>query len=277
MDTNRKILIGAISAAVVIGGAAIGLVLSRGTETSNLSTIHTQAPSETPSEPPAESMTQPASEATKETTPEDAGTSSSVTADIETYTSGNISIQYPVVSQMEDQERQNKVNEHLKANALSVIKAHQLDESADTLTIKCSVISVDSKRLTASYTGLLTAKDAAHPLNIFYTNTVNLLQVQDMGLNDFTDAYTMAGYVLSDDVTFSGISADVEEAVLEYRSTLDLDTLTAIFDGSDFPLSAENQWPESFSYEKQGTILFSLPVPHALGDYVMVSFDPSTK
>ena len=87
----------------------------------------------------------------------------------------------------------------------------------------------------------------------------------------------MAGYVLSDDVKFNGISADVEAAVLEYRSSLDIDTLTRIFDGADFPLASETQWPESFSYEKQGTIYFSMPVPHALGDYVIVAFDPSTK
>ena len=118
---------------------------------------------------------------------------------------------------------------------------------------------------------------AAHPVNLFYSNTVNLPQVQDLGFEDFTDAYTMAGYVLSDDVKFSGISADVEAAVLEYRSSLDIDTLTAVFDGADFPLSSGTAWPESFSYEKQGTIFFSMPVPHALGDYVIVSFDPSTK
>ena len=50
-----------------------------------------------------------------------------------------------------------------------------------------------------------------------------------------------------------------------------------VFNSADFPLSSETQWPESFSYEKQGTIYFSLPVPHALGDYVLVAFDPTTK
>ena len=87
----------------------------------------------------------------------------------------------------------------------------------------------------------------------------------------------MAGYVLSDDVKFSGISSDVEAQVLSYRSSMDLDSLTAVFNSADFPLSSETQWPESFSYENQGTIYFSLPVPHALGDYVLVAFNPTTK
>ena len=87
----------------------------------------------------------------------------------------------------------------------------------------------------------------------------------------------MAGYVLSDDVKFSGISADGEAAVLEYRSALDIDTLTAVFDGADFPLSSGTAWPESFSYEKQGEIYISFSVPHALGDYAVVVFSPDTK
>ena len=108
---------------------------------------------------------------------------------------------------MDDTSKKDKINELLKANALSFIKANDIDEANDTLDIKCKVISVDRKRLTATYTGTLSAKGAAHPVNLFYSNTVNLLQAQNLGLDDFTDAYTMAGYVLSDDVKFSGISS----------------------------------------------------------------------
>ena len=274
MDTNKKILIGAIGAAVVIGGIAIGLLLSKTPEKADLSTIHTEAATEAPKEtlPAATQATE-----TEETTEGQEDAASSVSASIETYTSGKVSIQYPAVDQMDDTSKKDKINELLKTNALSFIKANDIDESNDTLDIKCKVISVDRKRLTATYTGTLSAKGAAHPVNLFYSNTVNLLQAQNLGLDDFTDAYTMAGYVLSDDVKFSGISSDVEAQVLSYRSSMDLDSLTAVFNSADFPLSSETQWPESFSYEKQGTIYFSLPVPHALGDYVLVAFDPTTK
>ena len=274
MDTNRKILIGTISAVVVIGGVAIGLILSKTPEKADLSTIHTEAASEAQKEtlPPTT-----AASAASEATPSNAGTASGVTADIQTYTNGKVSIQYPVVSKMEDASKQDKINELLKANALSVLKANDINEAKDSLSIKCQVISVDRKRLTATYTGLLDGDGAAHPVNMFYANTMNLLQAQDLGLEDVTDAYTMAGYVLSDDVTFSGISSDQEAQVLEYRSTLKLDALTEVLSGADFPLSSEDKWPQSFSFEKQGTIYFSIPVTHALGDYVLVAFNPSTK
>ena len=274
MDTNKKILIGAIGAAVVIGGVAIGLLLSKTPEKADLSTIHTEAATEAPKETLPAATQAPE---TEETTEGQEDAASSVSASIETYTSGKVSIQYPAVDQMDDTSKKDKINELLKTNALSFIKANDIDEANDTLDIKCKVISVDRKRLTATYTGTLSAKGAAHPVNLFYSNTVNLLQAQNLGLDDFTDAYTMAGYVLSDDVKFSGISSDVEAQVLSYRSSMDLDSLTAVFNSADFPLSSETQWPESFSYENQGTIYFSLPVPHALGDYVLVAFDPATK
>ncbi len=275
MNTPQKVLIGAAAAVIVIGGVAIGLTLKNTPDKLDISTIHTEAPTETMA-PTTQAVTTEAPTAA-EKTPEDAGTATSVTATLNTYTSGKVSIQYPVVDKMGDADMQTKVNDLLKSNALSFIKANGVDEAKDTLSVKCEVISVDRKRLTATYTGTYSADGAAHPVNVFYANTVNLSQALDLGFSDFTDAYTMAGYVLSDDVEFAGLSAEEAKAVLEYRSTLTLEGLTETFNNADFPLASADKWPESFSYEKRGTVCFTLPVPHALGDYVIVTFDPSTK
>lgn len=271
---NRKLIIGVIIAAVIVGGAAIGLILSRSPESADISTIHTEAAAE---EPETMASTAAPTESPQEVQPEDAGTSTGVTASLETYTSGKVSIQYPVVSHIDDEELLAQVNEHLKANALSVIQSNEVNEETDTLEIKCEVVSVDSRRLTAVYTGNLSAQGAAHPTELFYTNTLDLFQVQDIGLADYGDALTMAGYVLSEDVSFYNLSSDRLAGVSEYIATLDEETLTAVFEGADFPLGEEGLWPESFSYERQGTIYLSMPVPHALGDYVIVSFVPETK
>ncbi len=275
MDNNKKIIIGAVGGAVVIGAVSIGLILGRAPADTDLSTIHTQAEttaSQTASQTTAgtESPSAAESETVKEA-------SAGIGVQLETYTLGNISIQYPVVNQMDDADKQERVNQLLKTNALSIIRANDLDESKDTLTVKCEIISADRKRLTAVYKGNRMNEAAAYPVSVFYTNTVDLNQVRDLGLSDYTDGYTMAGYVLSDDVEFLGVTQDQKEAFLEYRGSLDLNILTKVFDGADFPLASEETWPESFSYENHGTICFSVPVSHALGDYVIVTFNPSTK
>ena len=138
-----------------------------------------------------------------------------------------------MVSNLEDQELQEKINELLKNNALSVIDANEIDTENDQLDIQCSVISVNRSRLTATYEGTLNVQGAAHPTNLFYSNTVSMTQAADLGFSDFTDAYTMAGYVLSDDVQFLNLTSEELSAVLEYRSSLSLDTLTAIFEGAE--------------------------------------------
>ena len=58
---------------------------------------------------------------------------------------------------------------------------------------------------------------AAHPSDLFYTTTVDLNKGTLQGLSDYADAYTMAGYILSDDCVLKK-PADSKEA-LEYLKT----------------------------------------------------------
>lgn len=152
--------------------------------------------------------------------------------------------------------------------------------ATSAMDLFCSLDAVD--RITLSGTDasgwyIREARQAIESGAMSYAGKYNApdYELIDLGFSDFTDAYTMAGYVLSDDVEFAGLSAEEAKAVLEYRSTLTLEQLTEIFNNADFPLASADKWPESFSYEKRGTVCFSLPVPHALGDYVIVTFDRS--
>lgn len=271
---NKKLIIGVSAAAVaaVVIGAAAALMTSSTPEKIDLSTTNTtEAPSESAKEP--ETTSAPETTAPETT----ASSTASVTSSLETYTSGNISIQYPQVSGLSDSKLQDSINENLKNNALSVITGYEADEAKDSMTVTCEVVSVDRRSMTAVYTGTYTADGAAHPVNLFYSNTVDLKDNTNLGLGDFTDSYTMAGYVLSSDVTFFGLDEEQTKAVLEYRQGLTMQELTDTFNQADFPIQQGVVWPPSFSYEKQGDIFFSLPVPHALGDYVIVRFVPSTK
>ena len=277
---NKKLIIG-ISAAVaaVIIGAAAALMTSTTPEKIDLSSTHTtEAPSESQeTEAPTETEVATVAEEPSAEAGDGEAAAASVTASIKTYSSGEISIEYPEIQGLSDSDLLNQINEKLRLNALSVIQGMGLDEANDSLSVKCQVISVDRRRLTAVYTGLATVQGAAYPTNLFYSNTVDLKDGSDLGLGDFTDAYTMAGYVLSDDVVFSGLTDEQTAAVLEYRKSLTLEDLTNTLNQADFPIQTGVQWPPSFSYETQGSIYFTIPVDHALGDYVTVRFDPSTK
>ncbi len=159
------------------------------------------------------------------------------------------------------------------SNVSAKIETQYSPEDAVTLDITCQIISVDRNRLVAVYKGMAQTEGGAHPTNIFYTNTVDLKQVKSLGFNDYSDAYTMAGYLMSDDVQFSH-ATDTQE-VLNFRSTMSVEQYTEMFNQADFPLSSTEDaiFPESFSYTHQGILYFSIPVPHALGDYAIVTFN----
>ena len=254
---------------------AAGLCLAAGCGSKNkvdLSSSHTTA-AETMAEtteaaPPTVEETEPAADSSRP--------ASGLSTSVETYSSGDISIQYPVVANLNNSETEDAVNALLKSNAISIIKAQGLDETSDHLEIQCEILSADRNRLTAVYKGELSAGGAAHPVSVFYTNTVDMGKAADIGFSTYADPHTMAGYVMSDACEFTGLDAETEQAVKEYKATQTIDSYTKLFQKADFPLKGTS-FPESFSYEDKGAIYFSIPVPHALGDYAIVEFTPETK
>lgn len=198
-----------------------------------------------------------------------------ISTKINTYTSGKVSVEYPSVTNMDDSTKAASIDTLLKDNALSVINAYELDEAQDTLSVKCTVLSADRNRITAAYTGTCQKKDGAYPVNIFYSNTVDVGKADNIGFSRFADPYTMAGYVLSGDCEFYNASPELTAKLMEYKNKTTIEAYTEMFNKADFPI--QGTFPESFSYEHEGTIFFSIPVPHALGDYAIVKYTPDTK
>lgn len=203
-----------------------------------------------------------------------ATTVTSLKTTMNTYASGKVSVQYPSVS-LDDTAKQDAINELLKGNALSVISAQALDETKDSLNIQCKVLSADRNRITAVYTGTVAADGAAFPVNLFYTNTIDVGKVSDLKLSHFADPYTMAGYVLSADCKFYGADPALNTELMKAKNDQTLEYYTRLFNEADFPFNLQS--PDSFSYEHEGDIYFSIPVPHALGDYAIVVYTPDTK
>lgn len=207
--------------------------------------------------------------------------------EIRKYQKNNISVEYPVISGMEDSTQQEKLNAHLKENALSVLSAYPdsrepLNQEKDTLDISCEIISADAARVVAVYRGDYYMDGAAHPNRLFYTNTVDVKTLSDRGLRDAADPYTMAAYALADDVRLSGASEEVADAYKTWQKSATVEQYQTCLEGADFPLKKGSDgktliWPDSFSYAAEGKLLFSIPVSHALGDYVIVEYDITTK
>lgn len=198
-----------------------------------------------------------------------------ITTKKNTYTSGKVSIEYPSVLNLDDKEKAAAIDTMLKDNALSIIKAYSMDETKDSLDIKCHVLSAGRSRITVTYEGTGMAEGAAHPTNFFYSNTIDVQKAENLGFDKFADPYTMAGYVLSGDCQFPKANDAVKADLMKIKNDTSLEEYTKMFQNADFPF--EGDFPSSFSYEHEGNIYFSIPVPHAIGDYAIVMYTPDTK
>lgn len=196
----------------------------------------------------------------------------SLSVQTDTYQNGNISIQYPVIS---DNSVKAGINEHLKENALAILKAWEIDEARDTMNITCKILSATKNRITVRYDGSVMTDVGMHPTAVFYTNTVNLSSGSDIGLSYLADPATLASYVLSDDCTFPEADAETIAAAKTFLKEENPAYYTGLFQNADFPY--QGTFPECFSYEYEGSVYFSLPVPHALGDYILAAYTPENK
>ncbi len=196
----------------------------------------------------------------------------SLSVKTETYKNNNVSIQYPVVS---DSSIKSSVNDHLKENALSILKGWQVDESVDTLDVTCKILSATKNRITVRYEGSYMVSGGAHPSSVFYTNTVNLGSGADISLSDLADPATLASYVMSDSCTFPEADEEIATEAKRFLKEENKDYFIKLFQNADFPY--KENFPECFSYEYEGTIYISLPVPHAIGDSILVAYTPENK
>lgn len=211
-----------------------------------------------------------------------AASAARITTVLRTYEEGKASIQYPVVSGSEDGAKEKKINDLLKSNALEILKAYSVNPEKDNLSITAKVISADRKRITAVYTGLLSGEGAAHPVNVFFTNTVDMSLAKDIRLTDYADPKALAEYIRSADCQFYDASPELKSALLPILAETSLDEYMKMFQTADFPLESAASdsapvFPESFSYEDHGTIMVSIPVPHSLGDFALIKYTPETK
>lgn len=273
--------------AALILAAALSVTGCKKREKIDISGIHTtEAPTASPeketmadgsssAEKASEEEASPASSETAAEKGEASSSALSVRSKIATAKDQKTSIEYPILSNLRDKNTEDTVNALIKEQATRIIKDYDLDPSADTLSVKCNIVSLDRSKAVITYKGSMMVNGSAYPVNIFYTTTADLNKGTLLGLSDYADAYTMAGYILSDDCVIADSPAPKE--AMEYLKSQDINSLWSVLRQCDFTAENQEAFPQAFSYENQGSIYMSLPVPHALGDYVIVRFDPDTK
>lgn len=253
----------------------------------DLTSLHTTAAVEKETLP--ESTEALSTEASQEDNASDSSQESaskfSLKTTMKSATENNVTVEYPEISNMKDTEKQKQVNAVLKGNALAAAHAYEVKDG-QTLALKASIESANLKRITVTYKGEIKGAGASDTTRVFFSNAIDLETANNLRLSDYTDAYTVAGYIASGDYKLESTSGADENAIRAYINASDKTTdyyfkklSGADFSGgySDAESDAAPSWPEYFSYEKQGAIYISIPVSKELGGYVIVRYSPDNK
>ena len=188
--------------AATIAVCALAFTGCKKREAVDLSSLHTTAAVEKETIPetteaPTTAPTEESADASKN------NANFSLKSEIKKETAGKATVEYPVVSNMKDAEKQKQVNALLRTNAMAIADVHP----DQTLSVKATIEAANLKRIVVSYKGELKNPSTSKTENLFYTNTVDLETVQNMRLSDYADAYTVAGYIASGDYKLESVSA----------------------------------------------------------------------
>jgi len=181
------------------------------------------------------------------------------------FKSGSTLIRYPVVTNLKDQQLQTKINQFIEDEALTICETYCTEAAQAELgyTIMLNNDSVLSIR----YDGWALAEGAAYPVKLLFTTNVdmgsgNYIQLADHVTmdKDFLKAYIEAAYIPSDGLDLE--EAGILEELLNERSDAQL---------MEDLLSADQNNPSgASSYFTTNALGISIPVPHAVGDYLVM-------
>lgn len=183
------------------------------------------------------------------------------------YVDKEITIKYPQITNLGDDSRQKRINEILKAEALSVLGFYESsNDVALDITYK---ISWQSQRvLSVQYSGVGNAKGAAHPLNLLYTVNINMDNGSKLTLKEFVKidnnfVNSFRNFKVKDPET-NQASASAFDYIL---NTYTPEDLIRYFEGAD---SSYKNSAFTFSYLTKDAIGISIEVPHAVGDHMEI-------
>lgn len=183
-------------------------------------------------------------------------------------TEGNIILKFPLVAGMDVPEQGNPVNTMIQQDIIAAAKMYPEGEG----TFEYEVIYNDGKILSLLYTGTVTTKDAASPVNAAFTTNINIETRERISSGAPEKASEIAALLVSGEgYTVKGDSEELQQAIVTALKAMDPKTLTDSIAAADF---APDKQPTVFSaYAGEQKVIVLLPVEHAIGDVACITID----
>lgn len=180
----------------------------------------------------------------------------------ETYTDRAISINYPQIKNMADAEKQARLNQIIKTEALGILQDYDADDLAK-LTVKLDYVvsRQTAELLSVRFTGSRFLKGTPYPTALFQSINLEVQAARKLQLQDLIQVNEQ--FV----ATMKNGRMNAAEKVTFEKLRLDNGKLLKIFSKADLAGSSENP-DRAFSYFTTDGMGISFSVIHALGDHV---------
>lgn len=189
----------------------------------------------------------------------------------ETYSKGNVTIEYPQINNLKDEEKQRVVNESIKKAALAPflntmqnLEPDQKYEAEGKYEIKL----MNNQILSIAYKSYNNISPSAHPYNLFFTTNIDLTTGNELFLSDFVSKLDLAFISKLKNAKYVGDLGDeferqIKELVFgQYNSDAEL----------ILALSKEHEMG-IYVYVTKNALGISMPVAHAAGDHAEFEID----
>jgi len=177
----------------------------------------------------------------------------------ETFTNDKIIINYPQISNLNDDDKQKKINELIKVEALKIQEYYKDDISNLNLKMDYDITYNGSDLLSIQYLGLAMIKNAAYPINEINTTNIDMEKVQ---LLTFSDVVT-----INDDFInkFKGGKYKAYSEDLNLESAGSLNDALNSFEGNGL-MEMFKQDTAKFNFTNDSLVV-SADVIHVMGDH----------
>lgn len=182
------------------------------------------------------------------------------------YKVKSVTVNYPQIINLGDDDKQKAINEIIKNNALKGF-TEGVDDNL-ILEINYNIPLETSNFLSIQYYGLSTIKGAAYPTNEFYTTNIDMKNGKKLKLadiikidDDFVKRFRNGSYV-----ALEPGNSEMEAAVNQYINNTSNEDLIKNFKQADSRKIEENP-SNTYSYLTEDSIVISINVPHAIGDH----------
>ncbi|RFB13539.1 hypothetical protein DZB84_16330 [Bacillus sp. HNG] len=195
--------------------------------------------------------------------------------DTTSYQNGKLTIHYPQLVNMQNEELEQRINNRIKEDAILFLNQYQDGDAP--LKMDYEVILPESDTFSVQYTG--NYNGGMYPTHLLFTTNIDFKKGEKIRLPDlfvidepFIETLKKAKYI--DWENPPDPNKEKQDAIIEYLNTFNNQDLIKAFHKADHPDPNENPYG-IFSYFLNHTVVISIQVPHALGDHA--EFEVNTR